>query len=83
MFPCHPCDKDYFRFTQDSFNEMFSVYADVEIVHHGNGFQVFWQMISYRSALLTFPLRVFKSLIASFEFKSTVYPSDFVVRAVK
>ena len=83
MFPYHPCDKDYFRFTQDSLNDMFSMYSDVEIVHHGNGFQVFWQMISYRSALLTFPLRIFNNLIASFDSKSTVYPSGFIVRAIK
>ena len=83
MFPYHPCDKDYYRFTKDSLADLFKGFSSTQIQHHGNGIQVFWQMITYKYPLLLYPLRLLNPIVAMFESKATVYPSGFLVTAKK
>jgi SAM-dependent methyltransferase len=83
MFPYHPCEKDYYRFTKDSLENLFESFTYVQIQHHGNGMQVFWQMITYKFPLLMYPLKLLNPLVAKLESKNTIYPSGFIVKAIK
>lgn len=81
IYPYHPHPKDYFRYTWDSLNNIFKVFNNVEIFHHGNRVQALWQILSFGKSRVI--LNIFNPLIAKIKFKNTKFPLGFVVYAQK
>ena len=81
IHPYHPTPEDYYRFTWDSLNDIFSGFSQVRIVHHGNTIQSVWAILctGRKRAFLN----VLNPLIARIRSKKTVNPCGFLVFAVK
>ncbi len=84
IYPYHPDPKDYYRFTWDSLTYLFRHFDTVEVCHHGNRFQLMWEMIISDCGKIGIPFRILMTpLIAKIHFKKTKYPCGFVVYAKK
>jgi SAM-dependent methyltransferase len=75
----HANPKDYYRFSVDSLEDLFSGFKKKEIVPHGNRIQLIWHIINRNY----FVLNVFSPLIAKIKFKDNLFPLGYVVYAVK
>lgn len=81
IFPYHGGPHDYYRFTWDSLNYIFSNFSEVEVIAHGNRFQAIWQLMNYGKE--KYILNIFSPLIAKINVENTKYPLGFVVYAKK
>lgn len=77
----HPDPKDYFRFTRDSLEMLFSGFSHLEIYEHGNKVQTIWQILN--TGWLKPFLTPFNRIVALIEYKDLKFPLGFVVFARK
>ena len=77
----HPDPKDYFRFTKDSLEMLFSRFSHLEIYGHGNKVQTLWQILNTGWLKLFFT--PFNRLIAQIEYEDPKFPLGFVIFARK
>jgi SAM-dependent methyltransferase len=77
----HPDPKDYFRFTRDSIEVLFSEFSCLEIYEHGNKVQTIWQILN--TGWLKPILTPFNQLVALIQYKDHKFPLGFVIFAGK
>ncbi len=91
MYPYHPCPKDYYRFTKDSLQILFSKFSTIQIVPHGNRIQLLWQIINNSGnkscgklqRIFNIFLNIFNPIFARINFIDKGYPLGFIVVAQK
>lgn len=81
IYPYHPSPKDYYRFTKGALEYLFRKFSEIEVYHHGNRIQAFWEIINVN--IFSIILNIFNPLIARIRFKNTNCPLGFVVYAKK
>ena len=77
----HPTPQDFYRFTWDSLQDIFSGFSSVRIIHHGNTIQSIWTLLC--SGRQRGILNLFNPVIARFTSRKTVNPCGFLVFAIK
>ncbi|MDQ6771103.1 MAG: class I SAM-dependent methyltransferase [Gemmatimonadota bacterium] len=77
----HPTPRDYYRFTWDSLEDIFSRFSKAEIIAHGSTLQSVWSLIT--AAQHWYYLNVFNSIIARIVAKRTMNPCGFLVFGTK
>jgi SAM-dependent methyltransferase len=81
IHPYHPTPNDYYRFTWDSLNDIFSEFDEIKLVPHGNTLQSMWTLLcAGRSRLV---LNLLNPVIARINTGETVNPCGFLVFAIK
>jgi len=81
IYRYHPDPNDYYRFTKNSLNMLFSRFEVIEIYGHGNKIQVLWQIMC--SGWLKVLLTPLNGLIALIDYNDEKTPLGYVVFAKK
>ena len=81
IYPYHADPNDYYRFSEEALDDIFEEYSEVEIIPHGNRFQVLWLFISM--GMLEPLLNIFNPVVARLGRASKKFPLGYVVWARK
>jgi hypothetical protein len=82
MYELHRNPKDYFRFTEDGFEELFKKFKIIKIVPQGNRLFLLWQMINpniYTRSVLN----IFNWFIGLFDFSDKKFANGYLIIAIK
>jgi len=81
IYPYHADPNDYYRFSREALEDLFSDFSQVQIIPYGNRFQVIWLFVSM--GMLEPLLNIFNPLVARLGRASDKFPLGYVVRACK
>lgn len=82
MYELHRNPKDYFRFTEDGFYELFKKFKTIEIIPQGNRLFLLWQIIN-PNIFTRSVLNVFNWFIGLFDFEDRKFANGYLIVAIK